>query len=337
MPHAINNLGSKDMKPKIERVSQDLIKAAPEYISETTFGFLIDLWLESFYQNLPTIRANPSITELPKISKQPCILIGGGPSLTQYNHLEMIRQSGWKHPIFCCDKMFRETIRKGIVPQIVSSVDGSPKLAQFYTGLEHNKQASLVKAVFSLIVHPKTVHAWGRKAYWFTPIMDAVIGPKKGANKKTVTWILHSLSRGKAMMSGTGQVGSFLWNLAAELDASPIILVGFDFSEQVQDKADAVYFQPLTHMFLQETKGDVKAAQDKAALLHQVEENPDFHRFYLVNPIWKRYRETLKKHITSSKIHTINCTENGCLHTQAITCKNFEAMPLEKALKKYSQ
>lgn len=331
-------------------MTEDLIKAAPEYISETTYNFLVDLWLESFYQNLPTIRANPSVSELPKISKQPCILIGGGPSLTQYNHLEMIRQSGWKHPVFCCDKMFRETIRTGIIPSIVSSVDGSPKLAQFYTGLEHNKQASLVKAVFSLIVHPKTIRAWGRKAYWFTPIMDAVIGPKKKLNKKTITWLLHSLSKGKAMMSGTGQVGSFLWNLAAELDASPIILVGFDFSEQVQDKADAVYFQPMTRMFLQQTKGDVKAAQDKAALLHQVEENPDFisevdlppyfkkgeHPQYLVNPIWKRYRETLKKHITSSRIHTINCTENGCLHTAAITCKNFEAMPLETALSEYS-
>lgn len=112
-------------------------------------------------------------------------------------------------------------------------------------------------------------------------------------------------------------------------------LVGYDFSEQVKDKRQAVYFHGFTRMFMRKYN-DIKKAMDAAAALHQIEVNPDFGTHYLVNPIWKRYRETLKAHIISSKKHTIQCTGNGCLHTEAIKCPNFEAQPLEVVLKKYA-
>jgi hypothetical protein len=102
---------------------------------------------------------------------------------------------------------------------------------------------------------------------------------------------------------------------------------------------------------------DIIAAQDHAAALHQIESNPDFTSTiddppyyekgqpvrYLVNPIWKSYRNTLAKHIKESGIKTINATNNGCLHTQArddkgnfiLNLPNFKSQSLDSVLEEY--
>ena len=159
------------------------------------------------------------------------------------------------------------------------------------------------------------------------------------------------------MLSGIGNVGALLWNIAAELKATDIILVGFDFSEQVKDKSDAIWFNQMVSMFLHAGYKTLEA-QDKAALLHQPEHNPDFISDrddppyyvkgepvgYLINPYWKNYRELFAKHIVESGIHTINATGGGCLHTQAkdnkgnyiLDCPNFEAKKLSEVLERYA-
>jgi len=118
-------------------------------------------------------------------------------------------------------------------------------------------------------------------------------------------------------------------------------LIGYDYSERVQYKEQSVYWNKYVAMF-QKSGLSLEEAQQKTSLLHQVERNPDFNTFHLVNPIWKSYRRTLAAFITASQLQVINATGAGCLHTQAQNMKgeplfgsNFLAMKLEDVLKKF--
>lgn len=343
-------------------MSSEVIPAAPDSVNINTFNVLIELWLENFLKNLTMIREGKKLEEIPK-KNNPCICIGAGPSLAKYGHLREIVKANWKHTVLCCDKELHNVLNYGIVPYVVGTVDGSPKIAKFYKHKIIREKAHLINAAFNISTHPETVKAWKGQKYWYVNITDEV--KKEGKlNKQTVTYILHVLSNYKSMISTIGNVGSFLWNLATAIECDPIILVGYDFSEQVRYKTQAIYFHPLTNMYLQKaktqppTQEDIQKAMDKSAALHQIEINPDFispfnslpyykkgeHPQYLVNPYWKSYREVFAKFIVESKKHTINCTGNGCLHTEAknkkdefiLKCPNFEAMSLMAVLRKYA-
>ena len=316
-----------------------------EWASEQTYRACIQAWMQNFRLNLPRIWKDPQICDLPKKEKVPCICIGAGPSLQKFHHLEMIAKAKWKFPILVCDKVLKQALDLKLNPYIVCSVDGSPLVANFYNNIKPKMIPSDLNALFAVTIHPKVVKAWRRRIYWFVPMLDEV----QKLQDRSLTYLLCLISGHKGTMSGIGNVGGTIWNISAELGCSPIILVGFDFSEQVKYKEQAVYWNHLVALFLKET-GDLEKAQEKAALLYQVEENPDFKATfndlpyyekgknvrYLVNPIWKGYQRQLKAHIESSGIHTIQSTNNGCLHTGAIKCPNFEALPLKMVLEKYN-
>lgn len=313
----------------------EVVPAFSQRFSDLTYLVKLPGWMDNLAKNLPHVRDGLNLQEFPKFGK-PCLCIGAGPSLARHRHLSLIKKAGWKHPVFCCDRELRNCLKHGIIPNIVASVDGSPVIAKFYKHKLVRKHANKIDAAFNIMVHPNTVKAWKGKVYWFTAMVDSVTKKDGSSNYQAVTFALHLLSKGKGIISGVGNVGSFLWNLAAELECSPIILVGYDFSEQVKLKNHAVYFGSFVKMFLKDFEGDIEKAMEKAATLHQVEKNPDFNRFYLVNPVWKRYRDYLAAHILTSKIHTINATGNGCIHTEAIPCKNFEAKDLKETLSRYN-
>lgn len=335
----------------------EIIPAAPATISDYTLRRNLPLWMDNLVQNLSQIRNGLDVEKDLPHKKEPCIIIGAGPSLKHYNHLELIRKSGWKHPILSCDKTLGECLRHKIIPYATATVDGSPAIHGFYTAGIVKKHAPQINALFSVLTHHSVTNTWtryGGRIYWYVPMLDNPEMP-------SLTQAIYYLTNNKGIISGIGNVGACLWNMAYALECDPIILVGMDFSEQLRDIADAVYFPIFAGMFMQKYK-DEKKAQDQAATLHQLEVNPDFIAEengegwlgeyykkgqpvrYLVNPVWKFYRDLLAKHIVSSKRHTINATGNGCLHTEAkdekgnyiLKADNFEAMNLKDVLEKYA-
>jgi len=319
------------------------------------------MWMDNLANNLPLVRDGLDLANLPH-KKEPCLVVGAGPSLKHFNHLKMIADAGWKHTVICCDRVLNDALRHKIVPYAVATVDGSPQLLSFYSQPIVRKYAKEINGAFNVWTHPKVVKEWlnhaGKdKLYWFVPSVDNPANEKGGLNIRSLTYIFHLLSKGKGIISGLGNVGAFSVNLALALECEPIILVGLDFSEQVKDKSEAVYFDSFTAMFMQKYHKNPEQAQDKAADLHQLEHNPDFvceeddppyykkgeHPQYLVNPVWKEYRNMLASFIIASKRRIINSTGNGCLHTQAknaeggyvLKCPNFEAKPLKTVLEEY--
>lgn len=328
----------------------ELVPRAPDVIRDATLYNLLPLWMDNLAENLPIIRRGLDAQDLPK-RKEPAIVIGAGPSLTVYKHLNLIRRSGWKHTILACDKVLGDCVRRGIVPYAVATVDGSPRINAFYDRHDVKKHAPQINGVFNTLTHPSVINTWqkaGGQIYFFNSMLD---DPGKGGklSVKSLTNIMWLLTKQKGLISGIGNVGAFLWNIGVALEADPLILVGMDFSEQILNKAEAVYFDYYVKLFLQKYK-DPNVAQDRAAAMHQPEVNPDFvapftklpyykkgeNVHYIVNPIWKYYRDAFAMHIVSSGKKTINCTGNGCLTTEAIKCPNFTARPLMEVLKEYA-
>jgi hypothetical protein len=341
-------------------MTTEVVPSASEVIRDMTSYSLLPLWMDNLARNLQAIRDGLDAYDLPRYSG-PALILGAGPSVHVYKHLNLIKRAGWTHAVFCCDKLLGEVLHMGIKPSYVATVDGNPTVNNFFTRKDVKKHAKDITGVFNVLTHPSVIETWnaaGAKPWWFVSQMDTPDERGK-LEHDSLTAILYELSNHKGIISGVGNVGSFLWNLSATLGYSPLILVGFDFSEQVPNKADAVYFEFYTRWFLQKFKDAAYAglAQDRAADMHQIEVNPDFtapftkppfyrkgeHPHYLVNPIWKYYRDTLAMHIVSSRVHTINATGNGCIHTEAknekgeyiLKVPNFEAQNLDEVLKKY--
>ena len=343
--------------------TKELIR--PIALNEATYNIRIDLWLENFRLNLERIRQEPQLQDLEHRKGEPCICVGAGPSLARNKHLQKIGQSGWKHPVLCCDKIFADALSNSVNPYLVASVDGSPLVRKFYKPSIVRKNIRNINVAFNVAVHP-TVANMKKPAYWFTGMLDDVTH----LQKHSVTYILCRLANHRGVISGVGNVGGFLWNEAVELECSPIILVGYDFSEQVKYKEQTVFWNGIVTEFLRQimkekghekpTKQDGIDAQDKASLIHQIEENPDFIAEYdeppyftkgkpvryLVNPTWKGYREALRGLLIGLSQEqlkrklpvttTINCSGNGCLHTSSIQTPYFQAKPLEQILKEYN-
>lgn len=337
-------------------MSSEVIPAAAEGLQEHTYNTLIEMWLDNFLTNLPSIRQGKKLEDIPKKTKEPIICVAAGPSLKRFNHLRMLKE--WNHPILCCDRILNMALQEKLKPYAVATVDGSPAIYKFYNHPIIKKQSHIM-GIFTTIISPNIPQSWRGPIYWYLSVMDEVL-TEKGVNKKTVTYVLHYLANSASLISTMGNVGGFLVNLAIGLEADPIILVGYDFAEYVKYKDQTSYFKALTNMFMLKYKKK-KIARDKAADLMQVEVNPDFiaefddmpyfkkgeQVRYLTNPVWKAYRNALGKLIINSKSHIIQSTGNGSLHSHAEweadntkytlrNCKNFEAIPLEKVLDKYA-
>ena len=347
-------------------MSEPEIVTAAKSVSDFTLRHMLPLWLDNLAENLKQIRNGLGAESLPK-RKEPCIVVAAGPSLTKLHHLEMIQNHAWTHTMLACDKMLSSCLTHSLLPYAVGTVDGTNKILPFYESLAIRNETKRIAALFSVFTHPDVVKTWKKhhgQIYWWTPLIDAIVTNEGRINPTSLTYAIHLMTKLKGIISGAGNVGAFLWNMACALDCDPIILVGFDFSEQIVDKANAIYFDGFTRMFLESPspKGDKYRenpvlATDAAADMHQVEVNPDVvsecdylpffrkgeHPKYVVNPIWKHYRNILAEHVVSSGRHTINCTGNGCLHTEAkdddgnyiLKVPNFESRNLRDVLEEY--
>lgn len=289
-----------------------------------SLSHLMPLWMANLAENFEDIRNGDNVEELPKHKGEPAIVVAAGPSLWKHNHLHVLAETEWKHPIIICDRLLIPCLKEGLIPDIVANVDASPMVKDFYDdpivddSLEENKFS--MKAVFNVCVNPDAQRRWLGERYWFLPFFD---DPSKPTS---LTAAFHFLTRKSMIMTG-GNVGSFTWSLANYLKCNPIILVGFDMSYSEKDITKATYYKPILEM----AKGDKKKAKSMFAM----GEHPTYRCKYILDPYFKGYREIFRAYISTAhrltKILTINATEGGSLFGYGMECTT-----LEEAIKKYA-
>jgi hypothetical protein len=289
--------------------------------NEKTLGVLLPFWASNIANNMPAILNGKNVDDIPKRKDEPAIVIAAGPSLKKKKHLNLLKSVAWKHPIITCDRMLTSCLAKKIIPYCVCTVDASPKVSKFYENelvAKHNEAYT----VLSVASHPRTVTyaKYNREIYWFIPFMDDAKN-----DPTSLTRMLHFMTN-KSMILVGGNVGSLSWNIAHYLKCNPIILIGFDLSYDDANITKSIYYQA----FLQLLKGDKKETKS----LYAMSKHPVFKNKYVLDPIFKSYREMFRNYASTAHrlygLETINATEGGSVFGDGITC-----IPFKQALRDY--
>ncbi|NQU73981.1 MAG: motility associated factor glycosyltransferase family protein [Candidatus Omnitrophica bacterium] len=252
--------------------------------------------LENILKNLKHIFSNPGINTLyDKFRGRPAVLVAAGPSLNKNMHL--LRGLEDKALIISCDASFIPVMKKGIRPHLVTSLERTPGVDLFYTGIEN---FSGIYFIALPILMPKTIDVFkGRKfiAYRGYSHFD---------------WLEEE--------KGTLNVGISVANLAFQIlvgfGCDPIILIGQDLA--YAEDGD-------THV-----KGDIFGSR-----VENVCENPVVElegndgKPIKSRKLWEIMKYTYEEDIAAYKGTCINATEGGAKILGA------EVMPFKNAIEKY--
>jgi len=112
--------------------------------------------LENIFKNLKHIFSNPGINTLyDKFRGRPAVLVAAGPSLNKNIHL--LRGLEDKALIISCDASFIPIMKQGIRPHLVTSLERTPGVDLFYTGIEN---FSGIYFIALPILMPETIDAF---------------------------------------------------------------------------------------------------------------------------------------------------------------------------------
>lgn len=208
-----------------------------DFIMNVTWQIQCKNWMNHMATNMPKILKGRDIAEIPKKPLTPCLIIGGGPSI-YYEDLNKLRK--WKYRIICCDKMLIPLLKYNIIPEIVTSVDGSLKIKEFYQHRLVRRHRDKIKFIFCVqTTNPEVIDLFDdyEDFYWYVGAWDNPQMPLSASN------IFH-LQTHKTIMATGGNVGAFSWYLANYLQHVPIGIIGLDYSYgEEKDPRKTTYFE----------------------------------------------------------------------------------------------
>lgn len=263
-------------------------------VGNDSFDSLVGL--ENMFSNLSHIVSNPGINALyGKFRGRPGVLVAAGPSLNKNMHLlKGLRDNAI---IISCDASFIPIMKKGIRPHLVSSLERTPGVDLFYSGIDDFSGTYFIALP---VLMPETIEAFkGRKfiGYRMYSYFD---------------WLENDKG---ALVVGTS-VANLSFKILMELGCDPIILIGQDLA--YADDGD-------THV-----KGDIFGSRSEGIHkrpLIELEGNDG-------NPVksekmWEVMKLTYEEDIASYQGTCINATEGGA------RIKGAEVMPFNEAIEKY--
>ena len=136
-------------------------------------------WVNNFAINLDRIWEESSAKELPESKpNSSAIVIGRGPSIRKFQHLELLRDSDYNGSIVCCDGALIDTLKAGVTPEkfpnfYVVTIDPVPLIKKCYDDQIVDEFGPKIKGAFTTISHPSVVdraRKAGIKIHWFHPL-----------------------------------------------------------------------------------------------------------------------------------------------------------------------
>ena len=148
-------------------------------------------WVNNFAINLDRIWEESSAKELPESKpNSSAIVIGRGPSIRKFQHLELLRDSDYNGSIVCCDGALIDTLKAGVTPEkfpnfYVVTIDPVPLIKKCYDDQIVDEFGPKIKGAFTTISHPSVVdraRKAGIKIHWFHSLFDYNEGKKSFNN-----------------------------------------------------------------------------------------------------------------------------------------------------------
>jgi len=297
-------------------------------------------WVRNFAINLPKIWEDYSARDLVlDESKIPssAIVIGRGPSLKKFNHLEMLSESNYDGAIICSDGILIDVLEAGITPDkfsnfYVVTIDPVEKIKMYYDHELIKKYGSKINGIFSTITYPevvKTAREHNVKIHWLHTLFD-YFESKKSFNRVSglmVRAVNHQ--HGLPGIQTGGNVGTAAWFLGWQiLKCKNICLIGINHGWEDDDPWDLI----VSHGFDAKSQNIERDSEIGKKLFPRIL-NPDFNTYCIMDPIFQYYSNALKEFISRSPdwVNTINATQGG-----SIFGKNIQPMQFTDFLEKFS-
>ena len=295
-----------------------------------------DIWVKNFALNLNYIWNEPSAHELiPKndfsdISS--ALVIGRGPSLKKFDHLNVLSKSDYNGLIICSDGILIDALKNGVTPEkfenfYVVTIDAGESIKNFYDHDVVRKFGNKIKGIFSTVTHPFTLENArnaGIKPYWLHTLFDHSEG-KKSFNQISAMMVrAKNHSNGLPAIQTGGNVGTSAWFVAWRiLKCKKVGLIGIDHSWNENDSWEKI----VSHGNDTPNQVKIDPKSELSKRLFPKIYNPDFNCNCILDPIFQYYSLALKEFIHRSPewLQTINATEGGCIFGDRITCMTLKS------------
>jgi len=311
-------------------------KIIDEVFYKNIYEKYYDDWIRNFALNLDNIWNGNSVRELiPKQNKtsklSPAIIIGRGPSIHKYRHLDLLAKSNYEGTIICCDSALIYALKAGITPDkfenfLVITIDTQVHQRNLYNDPIVNKYGKKIKCILSTTVPLSTyevVNKAGMGVYWVHTLFDYDKG------KTSFNYIAGVMTRAKNHKKGIpaiqtgGNVGTSAWMIAwAILKCSPLILLGMDMGYPAETTWEEIRLHKESHKIPHGLDQNSDAFKKAYPTVY----NPEFDCYCKQDPIFQYYSNAFKEFAPRAPkwVKTINATGGGSIFGKGIRCINFK-------------
>lgn len=336
----------------------NFFKKIQRNLSNITSKSIQKIALKNAQSNFKFLKNGKSIINIKnyKFNKKTCnaLIISGGPSLREINHIKLIKKNEKKIIIISTDGSLFFLLENNIIPDLIVSLDPHPTRIIRWFGDEKLSEKKLKKDNYfrsqdidikfknEVIVNKQILSLTKRygakfnvalctsapinvtkrlikiksKIFWWNPFLD---DPKL---KKSFSYKLYKLNKMPLINSG-GNVGSACWMIASEvLNCKNIGLIGMDFSYYTKTKINKTQYYSL----LKENFGNKNVKKFYKKIY-----NPIYRKYYYTDYVYNWYKDIFFEMLKNSKNNTVNCTEGGILFG-----KHIKNMKLFSFFKKYN-
>lgn len=245
---------------------------------------------------------------------KPALIIGGGPSLKHHDHLKLLKEHGFDGDIFVVSKSLKEVLDHGIIPKYVGALDAEEFDTTFFDHDIADKYSDQITGLFGITTHPTTQERWKGQRHYFSGYISEVETPN-------ISHIFHLMTR-TSNISVSGNIGSCMYNIASFLGYNPIVMIGMDLSFPTLENMKQYYPNSTED----DWKRKIKVG-DKEVPMYKRGYNPELQKQYFMDSVYESYvisHKSWAKTLHAQGIRTINCTEQGALHSEYIENMRFE-------------
>jgi hypothetical protein len=279
-------------------------------VCASTMHRFIPLWMSNIHENFADIKNGLDVRDIPK-TNLPALIIGAGPSLYRNNHLQLLADQGFDGIIFATDRVLKDCLDAGVVPDYVCVLDGQEGILPFIDHQIVDDYAEQIDAIMCVMTHPKVVKRWGGKIYWFSNSISDNIAPNVG-------YLLRHLLK-RTEVTAAGHVSSLGWCIAHTIGSREIALIGVDLSYP----ADTPYEETTNYdAYNKALDGDVEKIRELRTTYH--------HQFFgtdcYYDPVFSTYLKCSMSQFAAAEATgaTIyNCTEGGAIEGDSVKCMRF--------------
>ena len=299
---------------------------------------MVDLWMYNFARNIPDFLDGDSVKLLNVFNNNSksiknhkpnhsAIVIGGGPSVYENNHLEILADSDYQGAIVCTDRMLAPCLKNGITPKkfpqfFVLTMDPYQITIKFYNDKIIKKHSKGISAIMSTCTIHETIEIcknYGLNMFWFHPLIDDF--RKQGSINKIMNMMSKSDKNpdGFSGLQTGGNIGCFSWIFSwAILGCSPVGLIGLNMGVDGDTPLEKThhYDQVLNHF---------DNDKSKVGKFYRKVFNEDLGTESLLDPVFDFYREAFLDLVvrTPRWTKTVNATEGGSLFGKRIKNMKF--------------